>query len=515
MADVNARGSDHRILTGAEMAAADAAALAAGATTLELIERAGEAVCAAILARWTPRPVLALCGAGNNGADGFVAARRLAEAGWPVRVAVQTEPRAMKGAAREAALRWTGATRHLAEAAPGEANTGEAALVIDALLGAGLTRPLHGGVLSALRGAQAAGAPIVAVDLPSGLPADTGQPLGYAPQAALTVSFHRKKPAHVLEPGRSLCGEIVIADIGLAAPATVSTNLCENDPDLWLHAYPWPRTDTYKTERGRLIVVSGHAWSTGAARMSARAGLRIGAGLVTLLSPPDALAVNAAHLEAVMLKPFETDADLQHAADQADVAVIGPGAGVSPQTRQAFTALARTGAALVVDADVFSVFRDQPNDLFAALDRDDVLTPHPGEFERVFPGLLKSCPERISATRQAARRADAVVVLKGADTVIAAPDGRAVVNTNAAPWLATAGAGDVLAGFAAGLMAQGMGSFEAACAAVWIHAEAGRTFGPGLIAEDLPDRAPAILSALKAHSDAAQDRAGRPGPRRD
>jgi hydroxyethylthiazole kinase-like uncharacterized protein yjeF len=245
-----------------------------------------------------------------------------------------------------------------------------------------------------------------------------------------------------------------------------------------------------------MVVVSGEAWSTGAARLSARAGLRIGAGLVTILSPPDALSVNAAHLEAVMLRPFETDLELEQAAAEVDAAVIGPAAGVTETTLLNVMALARTGAALVLDADAITVFRDDPEELFSVLDRDDVLTPHPGEFERLFPGLLAAAPERITAARRAAAQARAVILLKGADTVIASPDGRAAVNLNGSPWLATAGSGDVLAGFIAGLMAQGMESFEAACAAAWIHAEAAELHGPGLIAEDLPGLTPAVLRRL-------------------
>jgi hydroxyethylthiazole kinase-like uncharacterized protein yjeF len=239
-------------------------------------------------------------------------------------------------------------------------------------------------------------------------------------------------------------------------------------------------------------------WSTGAARLSARGALRIGAGLVTLMSPPDALLVNAAHLEAVMLRPFDTDVELETAATDVDAAVIGPAAGVDEATVSNLFALARTGAAIVIDADALTAFRDDPEELFSVLDRDDVLTPHPGEFERIFPGLLKTAPERVTAARQAAAKAHAVVLLKGPDTVIAAPDGRCVVNMNGSPWLATAGSGDVLTGFIAGLIAQGMDSFEAACAGVWIHAEAGALHGPGLISEDLPGLAPQVLRSLRS-----------------
>jgi hydroxyethylthiazole kinase-like uncharacterized protein yjeF len=479
-----------QILTVAQSAAADRAAVASGTPLFVLMQRAGEAVATQITSRWTPRPTLVLCGPGDNGGDGFVVAARLASAGWPVRVAAAVDIAGMKGAAAEAAGQWRGPVEALSPA-----GVADAALVIDALFGAGLSRPLGAAAADTLRACQSAGALLVAIDLPSGLDGDTGAPLGYAPQAALTVTFHRKKPAHVLEPGRELCGEVALADIGLAEPSP-DWPLNENQPALWRAQFPWPKTSAHKTERGRMAVVSGDALSTGAARLAARAGLRIGAGVVTVLSPPDACAVNAAHLEAVMLKPFADRAELLRAAGACNVAVIGPAAGITAETRLNFLALAASGPALVIDADIFSVFRDAPDALFKVLKPSDVMTPHAGEFDRIFPGLLKSSPEKISAARAAARRAGAVVLLKGADTVVAAPDGRAVVNTNAAPWLATAGAGDTLAGFIAGLIAQGMDSFSAACAGAWIHAEIGRDFGPGLIAEDLPDGAPAVLRRL-------------------
>jgi hydroxyethylthiazole kinase-like uncharacterized protein yjeF len=481
-----------QILTVAQAGAADRAALASGTPLFVLMQRAGEAVADEVIRRWTPRPVLVLCGPGDNGGDGFVVASRLAAVGWPVRLAALVGVEGLKGAAAQAAALWSGPVEALSPSCVADAQ-----IVIDALFGAGLSRPLTPDVVQTLQACKAAGAVIVAVDLPSGLVGDTGAPLDFALEAALTVTFHRKKPAHVLEPGRALCGEAVVADIGLADPAP-DWPLNENGPALWRADFPWPKTDSHKTERGRMVVVSGDAWSTGAARMAARAGLRIGAGMVTVLSPPDACAVNAAHLEAVMLKPFADRAELLRAARGCDVAVIGPGAGITRETRLNLLALAAAGSALVVDADIFSVFLDAPDALFKALTPRDVMTPHAGEFERIFPGLLKSSADKISATRAAAERAGAVVLLKGADTVVAAPDGRAVVNTNAAPWLATAGAGDTLAGFIAGLIAQGMDSFAAACAGAWIHGEIGRDFGPGLIAEDLPEGAPAVLRRLYA-----------------
>jgi hydroxyethylthiazole kinase-like uncharacterized protein yjeF len=473
-----------QILSVEQTAAADAAASAAGTPGLELMERAGTAVADAICARHPAETATVLCGPGNNGGDGYVIARILRERGWSVAVHAQGEP--VSPDAHAAASRWDGPVRAL----DGEPETG---LIVDALFGAGLSRPLTGAAAAAVLRMAEAPERVVAVDLPSGVAGDTGKPMGPSARAALTVTFHSRKPAHVLEPGRSRCGEIVVADIGLGE---TESQIMENGPELWLARFPWPTAASHKHARGRLIVVSGEAWSTGAARLAARGALRIGAGLVTVLSPAEALPINAAHLEAVMLRPFETDLELEQAAADVDAAVIGPAAGVTDTTLLNVLALARTGAALVLDADAITVFRDDPEELFSVLDRDDVLTPHPGEFERLFPGLLAASPERITAARRAAERAGAVVLLKGSDTVIAAPDGRTAVNGNGSPWLATAGSGDVLAGFIGGLVAQGMESFEAACAGAWIHAEAADMHGPGLISEDLPGLAPAVLRRL-------------------
>jgi NAD(P)H-hydrate epimerase len=485
------------ILTCAEMSRADAFAVAHGVPSLTLMENAGRVVADAIAARFKPCAVTVLCGPGNNGGDGFVVARLLDESGFIVRVAHDAEP---KGDAAAMSDQWKG-TRVAMEP---EALDG-ARLVVDALFGAGLSRPLEGAYAQIVEALN--DLPVVAVDIPSGVSGDTGQPLGgvYV-KAALTVTFFRKKPGHLLLPGRALCGETVVGDIGIPAEAA-NTRLHENSPALW--DFPWPRLEGHKYARGHCVVVSGPAHATGAARLAARAALRVGAGLVSVASPPEAVAVNAAHLTAIMVKPFEGAAGLgQLLADRRLNAVaLGPGLGVGKETRELVTTVLKSDAGasagagatkkgVVLDADAVTSFKDEPQTLFALLDDRCVLTPHEGEFERLFPGLLDQSASKLDAARAAAARALCVVLLKGADTVIAAPAGKAVINANAPPFLATAGAGDVLAGLIAGLLAQGMTAFEAACAGAWLHGEAARHFGPGLIAEDLPDMLPAILAGL-------------------
>ena len=474
------------ILTCAEMGKADAFAVAHGVPSLALMENAGRVVADAIAARFKPCAVTVLCGPGNNGGDGFVVARHLDESGFTVRVAHDADH---KGDAKEMSARWKG-TRVALEP---EALDG-AKLVVDALFGAGLSRPLEGAyaqIVAALNDL-----PVVAVDIPSGVSGDCGQPLGgvYV-KAALTVTFFRKKPGHLLLPGRILCGETVVGDIGIPAEAA-NTQLHENTPALW--RFPWPRLEGHKYARGHCVVVSGPAHATGAARLAARAALRAGAGLVSVASPPDAVAVNAAHLTAIMVKPFQGAAGLGALLSdrRLNAAALGPGLGVSKETRELVAAVLKSGAAAVLDADAITAFQDEPQALFGLLDDTCVLTPHGGEFERLFPGLLDQSASKLEAARIAAARALCVVVLKGADTVIAAPSGRAAINANAPPSLATAGAGDVLAGLIAGLLAQGMPAFDAACAGAWLHGESARLFGPGLIAEDLPEMLPAVLARL-------------------
>ncbi len=478
------------ILTTAEMRAADAAAIAAGTPGIELMENAGEAVARAAETLAPDGDILVLCGPGNNGGDGFVAARRLQAAGRAVRVFLLGERDGLTGDARVASDRWPGPVEPLDAAL-----SADSALVVDALFGAGLSRPL-GGVPAEL--AARRWPAVLAVDTPSGLNGDAGRPDGTVFRADATVTFAAKKPAHVLEPGRSLCGPVAVADIGLpdAVLREAGGTLYENGPDLWRSVFPEPAPDGHKHRRGHLMCLTGPAAGTGAARLAARAGLRAGAGLATLLSPPSAVLVNAIASTAVMVRSIGDAAAAAEALGAADAAVLGPAAGVTDATRSTVEAALGSPARCVLDADALSVFADAPAALFDALRPGDVLTPHIGEFRRVFGDRLDIAANKIQAARSAAAEAGAVVLLKGSDTVIAAPDGRAVVNTHASPYLATAGSGDVLAGMIGGLLAQGMPSFEAAAAAAWLHGDAALSLGPGLISEDLVEALPGRLQAL-------------------
>jgi NAD(P)H-hydrate epimerase len=472
-----------------QMSEADRLSVAAGTPVTELMGNAGIAVTAEIERRWSVRPVTVLCGPGNNGGDGFATAWLLAEAGWPVRVALLGSRDRLTGAALHYAQRWQWAIEPMTETVLDEAE-----LVVDALFGAGLSRALEGAAADILAAAAKRGLTIIAIDVPSGVMGDTGQALG-AVAATLSVTFFRKKPGHLLQPGRSLCGEVVVADIGTPASVfeALKPDTFENDPLLWADALPLLQQEGNKYTRGHALIWGG--WpTTGAARMAARAAARIGAGLTTVAVPEVALPVYAAALTSIMVSPVAKPEDLQQLLTDRRYTglLIGPGAGIVPDTRTRVLAMLATGRATVLDADALTTFENDPPALDRAIIGPCVMTPHDGEFRRLFD----ASGDKLTRARAAARRCGAVVILKGSDTVIAAPDGRAIINANAPPSLATAGAGDVLCGMVLGLLTQGMELFLAAAAAVWLHGAAATEFGPGLIAEDLPDLLPSVLRGL-------------------
>lgn len=556
-------GNGHALLSIAEMYQADALAVKHGVPSLTLMENAGRALAdAAMQLAPAGGRIAVVCGPGNNGGDGYVAARYLRAAGYHVDVVSLVAVASLKGDAAEMARRWQGPVA--VETWP-DVLAEPPSVIIDAIFGAGLSRAPEGHFAAAIdriRHLRARGARVLAVDVPSGISGDSGAPLGeHVVGADKTITFFRRKPGHLLMPGRELCGPVAVADIGIPADVLSETGdraadggdaitcltFANHEHAPWRQWYPRPVTDSHKYTRGHAIVVSGPPEMTGAARLGARGALRAGAGLVTVATSRAAFPVNAAHLTAIMLAPFEPPGGLATVLEdkRRNAVLIGPGATVGKATREMVAIAVKSGAAVVLDADALTSFAPtiaaeqtsgaggegsfgfiprasaadttKPSDLFALIQAAQapdalrrtavapsyigmshiVITPHEGEFKRLFPELAGSKLER---ARAAAKLSGAIVVLKGPDTVIAAPDGRAAINDNAPPWLATAGSGDVLAGFVTGLLAQGVPGFEAACAAVWLHGASAHAFGPGLIAEDIPEILPGVLRGLAALS---------------
>jgi hydroxyethylthiazole kinase-like uncharacterized protein yjeF len=489
------------VLTTAEMERAERLTIAAGTPGFALMLSAGQAVAEAAMGLVEEGPILVVAGRGNNGGDGFVAAAELAARGREVSVILLCERDSLQGDAASAARGWKHPVLPFNPHA-----IGRPALIIDALFGAGLNRPVKGEPCDMIEAINANGAPVLSVDLPSGVNGTTGAVMGIAVRATETVTFFRRKPAHLLLPGRIHCGRVRVADIGIDARVLeeIQPQTFENIPQFWRRSFPVPRIDGHKYARGHAVVLSGGIAATGAARLSARGALRAGAGLVTLASPSDALAVNAAALTAVMVRALDTVVEFAELLTdkRLNACVIGPGAGVGERTRDLVLTALSANRGLVLDADALTSFADAPDHLFEAIkashDPQVVLTPHEGEFARLFSDMSTKPPLRskLERVRAAAVRCGAIVLLKGPDTIVASPDGRATIAANAPPWLATAGAGDVLAGMIAAMLAQGVPAFEAASIGVWMHGEAAAEAGPGLIAEDLPEVVPAVFRRL-------------------
>ncbi|HXL66082.1 MAG TPA: NAD(P)H-hydrate dehydratase [Xanthobacteraceae bacterium] len=492
------------LLSTAEMAQADRLTIAGGVAGLTLMERAGAAVADAVAGRHpVGSRVVVLAGPGNNGGDGFVAARLLAQRGFNVDLMLAGEVARLKGDAAAAAAKWKGPV-----APPQPDGFANARVIVDALFGAGLDRPAEGHARAMIEAMNAQAAPILAIDLPSGINGSTGAVMGTAVKATQSVTFFRKKVGHMLLPGRLHCGRVSVADIGIPATvlAEIGVQTFENTPQLWRGVFPRAQVGGHKYDRGHAVVVSGPLWSTGAARLAARAALRAGAGLVTIASPRDALAVNAAASLAVMVRPVDGASELaEFLTDRRlNTVALGPGLGVGASTCEAVLTALSGERAVVLDADAITSFAGDPARLADALrargGKPTLMTPHEGEFQRYFAPLDQRTKvgSKLERARLAASLVGATIVLKGPDTVVTAPDGRAAIAANAPPYLATAGAGDVLTGMAAGLLAQGMPAFEAAAAAVWFHGEAALAVGPGLISEDLPEALAKVYQAFLA-----------------
>jgi hydroxyethylthiazole kinase-like uncharacterized protein yjeF len=477
------------LLTNAEMGVADRLAIEGGIPGIRLMENAGRAVADAVTRR-SSRVAPLVCvvaGPGNNGGDGFVAARILAERGYRVRLLLAGDRDKLRGDAAEAAARWHGPV----EPAIPERLEG-AGILIDALFGAGLDRPVTGAARALIEAVNAAAA--------------LGAVMGVAVRASETVTFFRRKPGHLLLPGRLYCGPVEVADIGIpdSVLEKVRPRIFVNCPALWAEQFAVPQPDAHKYARGHVVVVSGDHSHTGAARLTARGALRAGAGLVTIASPRDALSINAATNLAIMVRPIDDAGELDDLLSDRrfNSIVLGPGGGVGQRMREMVLAALSGERAVVLDADALTSFADAPKPLFCAIkartSHPTVLTPHEGEFARLFNKVLQGTEilSKCDRAMSAALEAGATVLLKGPDTVVADPNGRTSITENAPPWLATAGSGDVLGGIVAALLAQGMPAFEAASAAVWVHGEAAIEAGPGLISEDLPETLRAVYRRL-------------------
>jgi len=485
------------LLTAEEMGRADRLTIQDGIKGAVLMENAGRAVADEVSRRFPDaETVMVLCGPGNNGGDGFVAARHLRERGYKVRLGFNGDPTRLPTDAAAMAKLWSeGRVKLSADLLAGSD------VVVDALFGAGLARPIEGAFAELIDDVNASGLPVVAIDVPSGIDGTTGEVRGTAIEAVSTVTFFRLKPGHLLLPGRLHCGEVKLAQIGIpdSLLTTIAPKAFANEPLLWLSNFPWPKPEGHKYARGHAVVVSGPAYSTGAARLGARGALRVGAGLVTVASPRDAIKVNAAQLTAIMVREANDARALANllADERKNAVLIGPGILVGERTKELVFAALASNAAVVLDADAVTSFSDDAKRLFAAIRSRKapvVMTPHDGEFARLFGDIRAA--SKLERAREAAARSGAVILLKGSDTVVAAPDAIASVNATTSQWLATAGSGDVLGGMVAGLLAQRMTAFQAASAAVWLHGSAAKSFGPGLIAEDIPEMLPGVLRDL-------------------
>lgn len=485
------------LLTVGEMTRADQLTIAAGTAGIALMEAAGRGAARCIQRRHAPGPVSVLCGPGMNGGDGFVVARVLREAGWPVRVGLLGGRDRLAGDAAEACAAWSGPV----EAISGGLLDG-AAVVVDALFGAGLNRDLAGDALLMVRAmrekSRDGGAKIVAIDVPSGVEGDSGRVLGDAAPADMTVTFFRAKPGHLLLPGRALVGELRVIDIGIAdwVLDEIAPRQGRNGPSAWAGGLARPGMDDHKYRRGHAVIAAGGVM-TGAARLAGMAARRVGAGLLTIAPPASAGSLFRAASPGFLVDDCDTRAEAEAVIADArrNAVLVGPGNGLEARTRNFAEAALAAGKAVVLDADALTVFAGEAAALAKRKPGPLVITPHDGEFARLFPDLGDL--GKLERTRTAAERINGVVVLKGADTVIAAPDGAALINTNAPPWLATGGTGDVLAGTVLGLLAQGMPAFQAAAAAVWLNGAAARSIGEGLVAEDLPDRLAAMAGQAR------------------
>jgi len=482
---------DHILLTPEEARQADAWTIENGKPGAELMEAAGRAV-ADIIVDYVGTPlevggeIVVLCGPGNNGGDGYVVARHLDEWGYPVRVLMQGGEKSLKGAAKKMAAKWRGPSEPI-----GERPINGASVIVDSLFGTGLDRPVEGPAANVLEEANKANAFRIAVDIPSGLDALSGNPMGTCFRADATVTFFHKKAGQVVAPGRFYCGgadHVHVADIGIpeAALENVMPTHFSNEPGLWSAAFPFQGPCSHKYDRGHLLVLGGKEPTLGASRLASLAALRTGAGLVTLAASTETYAIQASALDDVMVRRFDSAFGFigLMSDPKINTVLLGPGSGVGEKTVELVMQATLKSRNMVLDADALTSLVGRLDVLANAKNSEIVLTPHEGEFARLFPSLNYN-KDRIAAVRSAAKASGCTVVLKGVSTIVASSDGRVSIASNAPSWLSVGGTGDVLSGMIASLLAQGMPAFEAASAGVWLHGEAGMKAGRGMIASDL------------------------------
>lgn len=479
------------LLTPEQMYQADNLTIKAGISGTSLMANAGQVVADELTQRLPVQEALIICGTGNNGGDGFIVAKLLSQAGWPVKLAIHGNPKTIKGDAKWALAQYDGPIYHTEDV-----EIPNSGLIVDAILGAGLNRPLSNDLEDLITKINKSQAFVCSIDVPTGLNGANGLCNKITVNADLTICFFRAKPGHFLLPGRSCCGELISANIGIDNDVLdqIKPSIFLNQPNLWLDKIRWPDLSDHKYKRGHVLMIGG-AKLLGAARLSALAAARIGAGLVTLAVPAAVWPIQSACMTSVMVESFDPKIGPDLSDARRNVIIIGPGLGLQAEHKKLVLDILKTERSCVLDADALSLFADNPSELFSALHTKCVLTPHSGEFSRLFQ--LEG--DKLSQLTKAVQQTGATVLLKGADTIIAAANGLMVINHNAPAYLATAGSGDVLSGCIAGLLANGMNGFDAACAAVWLHGQAANNLGFGLLAEDLPLELPKVLAKLKAN----------------
>jgi len=485
------------ILTNEEMAEADQMTIASGVPSIELMENAGKAVFNNIPIKNIDR-VLLLIGPGNNGGDGFVVARLLIEIGISVDIFFYNNGKISNDCKINKDK--IDSQSFISEIR----NYSSYSYVIDALFGTGFTRKIPSQLEKIFSIVKKNKIPVYAIDIPSGINGNSSIVNGDCLECVKTITFFNKKKCHYLYPGKNFCGEVIVEDIGIKTDVfkEMMPKIRNNNPELWIKEFPFPSSFDHKYSRGLLIINCGPIYKTGAARLAGRSAMRVGAGAVKLICDDEAAKVLEPQISVELISVVKEKNEIQQIFKDRKVSsiLVGPGNGVNDETKSRTLLALAFVKHVVIDADAITCFEKNPKELFVDTYPHTILTPHEGEFRRLFGDEIASIEDKVVKTVEASKLAGSIVVLKGADTIIANPEGQAVINSSEAPYLATAGSGDVLAGIIASLVGDNkMSAFNAACAGTWIHSKLGELIGAGLIAEDLIDNIPLIIKKLQIH----------------